>query len=249
MALLDNLVSYWTMDEASGTRVDSVVASGNDLTDNNTVLAAAGIINDGADLERGNNEYLSITNAAQDGLGFTGDFTMNIWVHLENEPSNGQDYHFISKAVNAGNQKSYRLYYQQQSDIKRIAVLLSSNGSANSTGNFTYTVGTDLKMLTAVYDASAGTMTWYADGNSTPIGTISSLATSIFESTAPFEVGNYSEDAGAGAFDGIIDELGLWDRTLSTTEIAELYNSGSGLAYPFDGGGAATFTPRIAWLS
>ena len=32
---------------------------------------------------------------------------------------------------------------------------------------------------------------------------------------------------------GTIDEIGWWSRALTTTEITDLYNSGSGLAYPF----------------
>jgi hypothetical protein len=38
------LVSHWELNEASGTRSDSVTASGNDLTDNNTVTQADGVV-------------------------------------------------------------------------------------------------------------------------------------------------------------------------------------------------------------
>jgi hypothetical protein len=34
-------------------------------------------------------------------------------------------------------------------------------------------------------------------------------------------------------FDGIIDEVGIWNRTLNSSEISYLYNSGIGLQYPF----------------
>jgi len=37
-------------------------------------------------------------------------------------------------------------------------------------------------------------------------------------------------------FDGLIDEVGIWSRALNSTEVSELYNSGSGLAYPFTTG-------------
>ena len=30
-----------------------------------------------------------------------------------------------------------------------------------------------------------------------------------------------------------IDEVGIWSRTLTSTEVSDLYNSGSGLQYPF----------------
>ena len=34
-------------------------------------------------------------------------------------------------------------------------------------------------------------------------------------------------------WNGALDEVGLWNRALSATEITQLYNSGTGLAYPF----------------
>jgi hypothetical protein len=36
-----------------------------------------------------------------------------------------------------------------------------------------------------------------------------------------------------GYWDGVIDELGIWTRLLTATEIANLYNGGQGLTYPF----------------
>jgi len=43
-----------------------------------------------------------------------------------------------------------------------------------------------------------------------------------------------SGDAVQSEFDGRIDELGIWNRTLTSVEVTELYNSGSGLAYDSD---------------
>jgi len=44
-------------------------------------------------------------------------------------------------------------------------------------------------------------------------------------------------------FDGNIDEVGIWDRILTTDEITELYNAGAGLAYPFTvDSGTTTFS-------
>lgn len=39
-----------------------------------------------------------------------------------------------------------------------------------------------------------------------------------------------------GIFNGIIDEVGIWNRELSSEEAIQLYNSGDGLQYPFDVG-------------
>ena len=37
--------------------------------------------------------------------------------------------------------------------------------------------------------------------------------------------------------DGIIDEFGVWNSALDATDIATLYNSGSGRSYPFTDSG------------
>ena len=34
-------------------------------------------------------------------------------------------------------------------------------------------------------------------------------------------------------WDGLIDEIAVWDKELSSSEVTELYNSGDGLQYPF----------------
>ena len=47
--------------------------------------------------------------------------------------------------------------------------------------------------------------------------------------------------AGGAPFyvDGIIDEVGIWARSLSDAEVTQLYNAGAGLTYPF----TLPFTP------
>src|SRR6202035_2479657 len=41
-------------------------------------------------------------------------------------------------------------------------------------------------------------------------------------------------------FDGDIDEVSIWNRALTSTEVSDLYNSGGGLQYPFAGGTSTT---------
>ena len=60
MALTDNLVSYWKLDESSGNAADSV--GSNTLTNTNTVTYSAGKINNGADFERDSAQYFSNLN-------------------------------------------------------------------------------------------------------------------------------------------------------------------------------------------
>jgi hypothetical protein len=39
-------------------------------------------------------------------------------------------------------------------------------------------------------------------------------------------------------FNGQLDEVGIWNRALTGSEVAELYNGGIGLTYPFVEGGS-----------
>ena len=54
MALTDNLIAFWQLEEASGVRYDS--EGSNNLTDNNTVTSATGVVGDAAQFTRSNSE-------------------------------------------------------------------------------------------------------------------------------------------------------------------------------------------------
>jgi hypothetical protein len=73
---LTSLVGYWKLDEASGTRSDSVGAS--HLTDNNTVTSATGKVGDAGQFVKVNQESLSVTDNAALSVGGT-DFSIQCW--------------------------------------------------------------------------------------------------------------------------------------------------------------------------
>jgi hypothetical protein len=52
-------------------------------------------------------------------------------------------------------------------------------------------------------------------------------------STSDLYVGQYPPSIGTYGFDGKLDEMSFWSRTLTSTEVTELYNSRNGLQYPF----------------
>jgi len=90
-------ISWWNMEETSGTRADGNTTSGNDLTDNNTAVgyatadyASAPASTNAADFESSNNQYLSITNALLNDsfplkAGGSGDgtFSVTFWYKAE----------------------------------------------------------------------------------------------------------------------------------------------------------------------
>jgi hypothetical protein len=106
------LEAWYDGAETSGMLLD---ASGNahHLTDNNTVTSAAGKVTytaeDASQFTAANNEYLSITNAAQTGLNIGDtDYWFGAWIRLDNTGTLRQ---VISKwLVSATSQNSYTLY-------------------------------------------------------------------------------------------------------------------------------------------
>jgi len=236
MSLNTDLISYWKLDESSGNRADSFAS--NTLTDNNTVGSATGKINLGADFERSASEYLSITDGSQAGLdlGAGGaDFSLSLWVKIESNPTQwfmtgADDRALISKYTSVSNQRSFFLEYGYDGTNYVFASHVTNDGTtlvSNKVVCGNLTTGS-FYHVAVTYDASASLFTWYLNGSL--VGTTAGVS-SIFNSTAPFQLGALSQQ---GAYmDGILDEVGIWSRVLSADDITTLYNSGSGLAYPF----------------
>ena len=53
----------------------------------------------------------------------------------------------------------------------------------------------------------------------------------VYSTAKPFVIGA-DGDTTARYYNGMIDEVGIWNRILTATEVTELYNSGSGKQYP-----------------
>ena len=234
--LITDLLSYWKLDEQSGTRDDA--ASTNDLGDVNTVTYDTGKINSAAKFVNNNTEYLSINDNAS--LSITGDMSFSIWL----KPSAN---YMVEKRVfqkwTHASQNSYGLTLTQEptGDNPYFKGYFVND---NSCSGYTYKsaqlgnyYGTSEYVqswhhIVGSYDASAGSIDFYVDGVAT--STRTGLETSIANCTSPFRVGNWGAGNEADSFDGLIDEVAIWTRTLSSSEATELYNSGNGFAYPFE---------------
>ncbi len=76
--------------------------------------------------------------------------------------------------------------------------------------------------LACVYDAGQKEVSFYVDGVLDAVG---SFTTAIAGDLGPGQIGNW--DGGERPFDGDIDEIVVFDRTLSEPEIKHLYNIGA----------------------
>lgn len=221
--LAGGLVSYYTMDETSGNRADS--HGPNTLTDNNTVLSAAGKKSNAADFESANSESLSIADGSQSGMDVSGDFSIALWFNPESLPGSNTERDLVSKW--ATGQLSYKFATYNNAGTQTIGADVTSDGSTSSfkSVNHTLTTGT-FQHLVLVYRASAGAFDFYVDGKS--LGSTTGSATSVFNGTASFRVG--ASDFGDYS-DGVIDEVSFHARALGYGDVLDLYNEGNAITY------------------
>ena len=243
-ALIDNLVSYWKLDESSGNAADS---HGSNTLTNTGVVFSAGKINNGADFELGDApgsyDRLTITDASQSGLDITGDIALSAWVKPESEPGNSIQYHIAGKWFTT-NSRSYIFRYEKVSGVLYLTFTPSPDGADAENLRVLVDLGTGTwKHIVMSWKASTKTLTVYVNGAS--VGTAVGSFNSIFSSTSIFYIGG--ESVGQNIFDGMIDEVGIWSRELTSTEVTSLYNGGSGCQYAFPTC-ESTATPSILGL-
>lgn len=243
-------VSHWDCDEVSGVRYDSNTTNSNDLTDNNTVQSATGLLSNACDFELSSSESLSITDGTQAGLDSTGDISISAWVKIESTPGTYEEYTIISKAESNGTSGAYRFeYYNNNGSMKLLLILYDS---ANATENFNYQSATQVLTtgqwyhVGASFDVSAGVAEFYVNGSS--IGTVTNTSVNdINNSTGPFVIGSYGNSN--RYFDGLIDELSFFDYLLNDGDFTTIYNSGTPLSYASTGTTTSTSTTATSTLS
>lgn len=221
MAIIDNLVASWELDEASGDAIDAHGA--NDLADNNTVGAAGGW----RDFERDNDEFFVIADNTD--LSF-GDEALTIAAEVELESKPAGDMDVVGKGN--GSNGEYFLQYSNAAAADRFVMNVfgttgfGSQGVATAntfgsppTGTPCFLVGwhdpTNNQLGIQVNDGTADTV---------------SHSAGILDSGGEFYLSDSSGVFG-NMWDGRIRRVRIWRRVLTAEEKTWLYNAGSGRSY------------------
>lgn len=229
--LTSGLSAYWQLNEDYGTRADSW--GDHDLTDNNTVLHAAGIISQSAQFDATAMEYLSHGNIAT--LDTNGDdFTASAWVYLDS----------LSEGGVMARDDEYTLYYDET--LNRFAVTLDDSTCTTST---TLYVG----------DTSVEIDTWYIlvawlDTTNNELGlrvndseTIISYDIGVCDTSSTGNVFTIGKTPNDDYFDGRIDEAAFWQRVLSPIERSYISKGYYGdMGNPDAGDQPEVFIPFVA---
>jgi hypothetical protein len=239
-----NAVGHWALDEASGTRVDSVGSS--DLTDNNTVGSAAGLFSlNAADFERSNSEYLNVADNAALSMANI-DFFIRALVNVESyadisivQKAGSNDLEFdLGTTASA----AFRFRVSSAAGFTNLTTVSTSSG---------YPTGTWI-LLHAWHDATNNIIGIETNAATGGVGELftQSYSSGSYNSGADFRIGGYSDFS--EYFDGLAqDVVVLKNYILDSTERDEDYNSGSFTKFADwgGGGGGATVTPTTASLT
>lgn len=228
MALSDNLIAYWKFDESSGDAADSAGSNTGTITG---VTYAAGKLNNSAVFDGS----ASINCGRMQSLEGASALTIAGW--WKQTTIDVSQAFFVKDDLGGATSANFGmfsytngfLYLEPSASTNRGYIDYSAYMSAGTWTHIAFVfngAGTDNSGRLKVYFNGIERTLTYA-------GTI--------EATAGNDTGNFilgMRGSGSFKFSGSMDDIGVWTRALTGTEISSLYNSGAGLQYPFGEGGS-----------
>ncbi|NOH11364.1 MAG: LamG domain-containing protein [Chloroflexi bacterium] len=219
MSLTDELISFWELEESSGTRFDA--HGSHDLVDNNTVGQGTGKVGNCADLYSSNSEYLSHSNTPELATGDI-DFTIAAWANLRSTGGSPR----IAAKGRWTTQREWGLYYTGS----RFVFYISADGDNVYDVVEAYDFGAvslnTWYLVVAWHDETEDTMNIQVNN-----GTVDSHATGGDAPAKRLGLFSIGSEYGYGLFNGMVDQVGFWKRVLTSEERTRLYNNGAGLTY------------------
>ena len=242
--------AYYKLDKTTGIVIDEILL--NNGTNTGSTRGVVGIINNSFSFDGINDQVALSTNTAL-RLGDQ-NFTVSAWINRSGITGGFQ--RIISKNQNNG-QSEYDLALDQGGHI------FSTVWSGDVTGGNCIARGTLNSSIIAIegewmnvvlrFDSSQQNMTIWVNGSFIQdLNTVQSdtcfnwLAAGGAKQTS---IGIRIASTITNPFNGSIDEVGLWNRSLLDSEIVEIYASGVGLTYPFSEGIVTLNSPTNNFLS
>lgn len=217
--LLNNLISYYKMDDAGG------AATLLDTHGSNNLTGQSGGTGNPIATPIGTGQYLTasgyFTHGSNSGLQVTGDFTFQVWVRVDDVAPN---FHAILWKSDWSTLTDYMIAHDPAAGLQF---------SAGSSSGATVSVGSPVALYTWAhlicwYDSADGKLRMRINDATTYVGPSAAV---LVQTAFDFGVG-YN----IYGLIGLVDEVGFWKRKLTSGEMTALYNGGAGLPY-------SSFTP------
>jgi hypothetical protein len=199
------LVGYWKFDETSGISAQDSSGTGNTGTLVNGAARATGYTGNGINFIM-TTAYVNCGTASN--LNLTGSMTIDAWIYPRSFGQSG-----LGKIVDKGTATTGFTFYMQQ-DTSSLSFKAQSGAIVNSAKN-------SIKLnawqrVTLVYNQASNTVTFYV--NAVSAGLFSYANRPLAASFNPLAIGNRGYDL-LRSFDGVIDEVKVYNRALSSSEL------------------------------
>jgi hypothetical protein len=216
------LVGHWPLDATSGTTAADASGSGNTGTLVNSPLWTVGVLGQALAFD-GVGTYVNVPHAAALNAY---PLTIAAWIKTGATTGVGA---IVNKFV-AGTSNGYQLFV----DNGRLCAWYLRDAANHVYDGTSCTLATSgyadnqWHHVAFVVDAAGGRL--YVDGVQRATRGWTGVA-SAPSTTQPLHIGDYAGAAGA-VFSGLIDDVRIYDRALSATEISNFYSSGGNVTAP-----------------
>lgn len=227
-----NAVGCWYMNGAYGGD-GSEAETDRTSAGNNVTVSASDTIPDAddrpsgysgrsRDFEKTDSDYLTIADGTElDINGADAKISIVAWIKMEAPITNTTEYGIVSKYATAGNQRQYLLETSGVGSTFKVCFAVSADGTNISvvcSATTTYATGTWYHVAAVANDID---LRIYVNG---VLGCEPAAhTTGIYNGSDPFFIGSLVISL---PFDGLIDEVAVFSRDLSATEVAAIYNNG-----------------------
>lgn len=211
--IADSPFAYWRLGESSGTTAADEISTNDGTYVNTPTLGVSGATSDGdtaVNLDPAGSEYLSIPALATGAFTNGDDWTFEIWLSAD---AHGGDKRLLSARSNISGMirlDSGTIGYYNTATWVNLGTLPAA--------------GTGWHHLVVCYDASANQGQAYIDGVAQTAQTVGS-GNNHNPFTTIVDIGRPYTGAFGAYFDGGIDELAVYDRLLTSTEVSDHYNA------------------------
>ena len=214
-----SLVAYWNFDETSGTVAhDSAGSYNGNLHGSASWSPSGGIAGGAISLNRTTNDYVDMGNV----LPFnSGDFSIVAWV----KTSTTSDNTFVLSRHRSGTWNGYFIGVNKSGSYGQSnkAYFYDATSPGNCPVSTTDVNDDAWHQIVAVHDAD-GLSKIYVDG--IPYEDNKNSQTPIYNSASHFLIGGITVDTGpASYFDGLIDDVRIYDQVLTDAQINDLYQN------------------------
>ena len=214
-------VAYYKMDEGYGTSSQDASQNNQDMTLVNTpAWTNSGKFGRALDFEKDSSEYGYAADSS--GLSITSDLTVSAWIKPESVTGSTL-FDIAGKWDYSGSAKESYLLAQYGTELR---MYIDAAGNYKTTSGLGLAAGTWYH-IAGVYNAAAQTVTLYVNAVNKSGSVTGTIPASIGDDTDRFHIGaEDSQGTAANFFDGLIDEVKVYNSALLPEQIAIDMNQG-----------------------